>query len=83
MKAFRKKIAREGFLAYDVEFHCAEMIGSAQSKSIYSTNCMWKRKFIEEFADNAGLNKTINMVTELFDKTNYGYETIGGSILID
>ena len=39
LKAFRKKIAREGFLAYDVEFHCAEMIGSTCSKNSYSNKC--------------------------------------------
>ena len=33
LKAFRKKIAREGFLAYDVEFHCAEMIDPHKVKA--------------------------------------------------
>ena len=26
LKAFRKKIAREGYLPYHIEFHCAEMM---------------------------------------------------------
>jgi len=33
LKAFRKKIAREGFLAFDVEFHCAEMIDPHKVKA--------------------------------------------------
>jgi hypothetical protein len=69
LKAFRKKIAREGFLPYDVEFHCAEMIDPRKVKAFTSISVPERWKLIEEFAETIGQNSAFSILTVVIDKT--------------
>jgi hypothetical protein len=68
LKAFRKKIAREGFLAYDVEFHCAEMIDPHKIKAYTSISVPDRWKLMEEFAETIGQNSAFMIITVVIDK---------------
>lgn len=69
LKAFRKKIAREGYLPYDVEFHCAEMIDPHKIKAFTQISVPERWKLIEEFADIIGSSGVFHLVTIVIDKT--------------
>lgn len=69
LKAFRKKIAREGFLPYDVEFHCAEMIDPHKEKAFTSISVSERWKLMEEYAETLGQNTAFSLITVVIDKT--------------
>ena len=69
LKAFRKKIAREGFLPYDVEFHCAEMIDPRKVKAFTSISIPERWKLMEEYAETIGQNTAFSILTVVIDKT--------------
>lgn len=69
LKAFRKKIAREGFLAYDVEFHCAEMIDPHKIKAYTAISVAERWKLMEEFAETIGQNSAFTLIAVVIDKT--------------
>ena len=68
LKAFRKKIPREGFLPYDVEFHCAEMIDPRKVKAFTSISVPERWKLMEEFAETIGQNSAFSILTVVIDK---------------
>jgi hypothetical protein len=68
MKAFRKKIAREGFLPNDVEFHCAEMISPHTAKAFTSISIPDRWKLIKEFSDTIGSMSSTKMICVVIDK---------------
>jgi hypothetical protein len=68
LKAFRKKIAREGFLPYDVEFHCAEMIDPHKEKAFTSISVPQRWKLMEEYAETLGQNTAFSLITVVIDK---------------
>ena len=69
LKAFRKKIAREGYLPYDVEFHCAEMIDPHKEKAFTSISIPERWKLMEEYAETLGQNTAFSLITVVIDKT--------------
>jgi hypothetical protein len=68
LKAFRKKIAKEGFLAYDIEFHCAEMIDPHKIKAYTSISVPERWKLMERFAETIGQNSAFTLITVVIDK---------------
>jgi hypothetical protein len=68
MKAFRKKIAREGSLPYHVEFHCAEMIDPHKVKEFTQISVADRWKLMEEYAETLGQNTAFSLVTVVIDK---------------
>lgn len=68
LKAFRKKIAREGYLPYDVEFHCAEMIDPHKEKAFTSISIPDRWKLMEEYAETLGQNTAFSLITVVIDK---------------
>ena len=68
LKAFRKKIAREGFLAYDVEFHCAEMIDPHKIRAYTSISVPERWMLMEEFAETIGQNSAFTIISVVIDK---------------
>lgn len=68
LKAFRKKIAREGFLPYDVEFHCAEMISPHTVKAFTSISVKQRWDLIREFSGVIGTNSSIKIISVVIDK---------------
>jgi hypothetical protein len=69
MKAFRKKIAREGFLPYHIEFHCAEMIDPHKIKEFTSISVAERWGLIEEYAETIGQNKAFSLIAIVIDKS--------------
>lgn len=69
MKAFRKKIAREAYLPYHVEFHCAEMIDPHKVKEFTSISVADRWKLMEEYAETIGQNAAFKLITVVIDKT--------------
>jgi hypothetical protein len=69
MKSFRKKIAREAFLPYHVEFHCAEMIDPHKIKEFTSISVSNRWKLMEEYAETIGQNNAFKLITVVIDKT--------------
>ncbi len=68
MKAFRKKIAREGSLPYHIEFHCAEMIDPHKIKEFTSISVAERWRLIEEYAETIGQNKAFSLIAIVIDK---------------
>lgn len=68
LKAFRKKIAHEGYLPYDVEFHCAEMIDPHKEKAFTSISIPDRWKLMEEYAETLGQNTAFSLITVVIDK---------------
>src|SRR5215204_2265849 len=60
LKRFRKEIARQAYLKYDVEFHCAEMIDPRKIAAYRSISVPDRWKLIEEYAEVIGQNKAFN-----------------------
>lgn len=69
LKAFRKKIAREGYLPYNVEFHCAEMIDPRKVKEFTSISVPERWRLMEEYAETIGQNTAFSILTVVIDKT--------------
>lgn len=72
MKGFRKKIAAEGFLPYDIEFHCSEMIDPHKVKKYTSISVADRWMLIERFAETIGQNTAFTLITVVIDKTKSG-----------
>jgi len=68
-KSFRKKIAREGFLPPDVEFHCAEMIDPRKQKAFTSISIRDRWRLIDEYADTLGQNGSFSIFSIVIDKS--------------
>ncbi len=68
-KAYRKKIAREAFLPYHLEFHCAELVDPRKVKEFTQISVIDRWKLISEYADVIGQNGAINILSVVIDKT--------------
>lgn len=68
LKAFRKKIAREDFLPFDIEFHCAEMIDPRRIKAFTSISTENRWRLIDQFAETIGQHSPFRIVTVVIDK---------------
>jgi len=64
IKAFRKKIAREAYLKYDVEFHCSELIDPHKIKEYNQLKTADRWKLIEEFAETIGLHGAFTVIID-------------------
>jgi len=73
-KAFRKKIAREAYLPYHVEFHCAELIDPHKVKEYTQINVPDRWKLVSEYADVIGQNGALSIISVIIDKTKTALE---------
>jgi hypothetical protein len=48
LKSFKKRIAHQGYLPYDIEFHCSELIDPHKIKEFTTINVKDRWKLIEE-----------------------------------
>jgi hypothetical protein len=69
LKSFKKRIAHQGYLKYDVEFHCSELIDPHKIKAYTTLNVKERWMLIEEFAETIGLHGAFNIITVVIDKT--------------
>ena len=70
LKSFRKKIAAESYLPYDVEFHCAELIDPHKIKVYTSISISDRWKLIERYADTIGQFGPFKIISVVLDKSN-------------
>jgi len=68
LKSFRKKIARERYLNYDIEFHCSEMIDPHKVKEFTTISVKDRWRLIEEFANIIGNNSGFTIIPIVLDK---------------
>ncbi len=69
LKACRKRIAAQGFLAYDVEFHCSELIDPHKIKAYTQIGVPERWKLIEDFAETIGQHGAFSIITVVIDKS--------------
>lgn len=68
LKSFRKKIAREAYLPYDVEFHCAELIDPRKIKEYTQISIPDRWKLINEYATTIGQQTAFKIIGVVIDK---------------
>ena len=68
LKSYKKRIAAQGFLPYDVEFHCSELIDPHKIKEYLQISTKDKWMLIEEFALTIGQHGAFNILTVVIDK---------------
>jgi hypothetical protein len=69
LKAFRRKLAAQSYLPYDVEFHCSEMIDPHKTKEYTQISVADRWKLIEAFAEKIGGNDAFSIIASVIDKT--------------
>ncbi len=69
LKSFRKQIAAQAYLPYDIEFHCAEMIDPHKIKEYTQISVKDRWMLIEKFAEIIGQHKPFSIITVVIDKT--------------
>jgi len=69
LKSFKKRIAHQGYLPYDVEFHCSELIDPHKIKEYTAIPTRDKWMLIEEFAETIGLHGSFSIICVVIDKT--------------
>lgn len=70
LKNFRQLLARESYLPYDVEFHCAEMIDPHKIKEYRSISVPDRWKLIERYAETIGQYGAFSIINVVIDKKN-------------
>jgi hypothetical protein len=68
LKSFRKKIAREAFIPYDVEFHCSEIVDPHKIEVFRSISIADRWMLIEEYAGTMGQNTSFKLIAIVIDK---------------
>lgn len=68
LKSFRKQLARESYLPYDVEFHCAEMIDPHKIKEYSAISVPDRWKLIERYAETIGQYSAFSIISVVIDK---------------
>jgi hypothetical protein len=69
LKSYRRLIARQGFINYDIEFHCAELIDPHNVNAFKQLDNKEKWQLIEDFADIIGKND-FSVIAIVIDKVN-------------
>lgn len=69
LKSFRKKIAQQGYLPYDIEFHCSELIDPHKIKAYTNLNVKERWHLIESFAEIIGQQLDFRIISIVIDKT--------------
>jgi hypothetical protein len=68
LKTFRKKLAAQSYLPYDVEFHCSEMIDPHKTKEYTQISVADRWKIIEAFAEKIGGNDAFSIIASVINK---------------
>jgi len=70
IKSFRRQLAAQSYLNYDVEFHCAEMIDPRKTKAYNQMTISDRWGIIRQFADRVGNQISCSIIGIVLDKTN-------------
>jgi hypothetical protein len=68
IKSFRKRIAKDAYLPYHIEFHCAELIDPHKTKEYTQIKVEERWELISEFAYSIGQFQSINLIAIVIDK---------------
>lgn len=68
LKKFRKQIAKDGFLAYDQELHCAEMVDPKKTGAYAQMSVSDRWKVIENFCYTVGVEANATLIGVILDK---------------
>lgn len=68
LKAYRKKLAAQAYLPYDVEFHCSEMIDPHKIKEYTQISVPERWKLIEDFAETIGNHQAFQIIGIFINK---------------
>lgn len=78
LKSFRRTLAAEAFLPYDVEFHCSELVDAHKTKAYTQVKIEDRWKLISRFAEKIGefgsfsiINVVINKETSTLSPADY------------
>ena len=69
LKAYRKLIARQAYLPYDVEFHCSDMIDTHKTKAYTQISIPDRWKLISGFAETIGQYGAFSIICVVIDKS--------------
>src|ERR1700761_7944949 len=69
IKSFRKQLAAQAFLNYDVEFHCAEMIDPRKTTAYNQMSISERWDVIRQFAERIGNQISCSIIGLVLDKT--------------
>lgn len=69
LKSFRKTLAAQAYLPYDVEFHCSELIDTHRIKEYVQISIADRWKLIDRFAEIVGNYTPFKIITVVIDKT--------------
>ena len=69
LKSFRKQVAKDGFIKYDQEFHCSELIDPHKTVAFKQIGVKDRWQLIEEFANVIGRND-FHIIAIVIDKKN-------------
>lgn len=69
LKAYRKLIARQAYLPYDVEFHCSDMIDTHKTKAYTQISVPDRWKLISGFAETIGQYGGFSIICVAIDKS--------------
>ncbi len=75
LKSYRRRIAAQGLLAYDIEFHCSELIDPHKIKAYTQISISERWKLIEEFAETIGQQGAFTIITIIIDKSKSKLDT--------
>lgn len=83
LKGFRKEIARQAYLPYDIEFHCAELIDPRKIKEYTQISIPDRWRLINRYATTIGQHTAFKIMGVVIDKSKsnltpeqYGTEAI-------
>lgn len=69
LKTFRKKLAAQCYLPYDVELHCSEMIDPHKCKEYTQISIADRWQIIEAFAEKIGGNDAFSIIASVINKS--------------
>jgi hypothetical protein len=69
IKSFRRQLAAQSYLNYDVEFHCAEMIDPRKTTAYNQMSISDRWSVIRQFADRVGNQISCSIIGVVLDKT--------------
>ena len=70
LKSYRKRIAAQAYLPYDIEFHCSELIDPHKINEYTQISVKDRWMLIEGFAETIGLYRPFSIITAIIDKAN-------------
>jgi hypothetical protein len=68
LKSFRKDLAAQAYLPYDIEFHCAEMIDARKTRAFQQISISDRWSLIEEYARVIGQNPAFSIISIVLNK---------------